>query len=168
LNTNPWSAAAALTLSLEEGSVAMMAGFVDTLGLKKVGTPSGNVPVVGDGSDCDVDKRTGEESNKVVGLKPGGIVRYPVDRGIGIREGGREPKRTEEEGGLGAPPPASALPAAAAATPAEEEEEDVFAAPRAAILSAKLPPAPPPPPAPFPPGELPGLELSVASSSPNP
>jgi len=52
LNTNPWSAAAALTLSLEEGSVAMMAGFVDTLGLKKVGTPSGNVPVVGDGSDC--------------------------------------------------------------------------------------------------------------------
>ncbi len=30
----------------------MMAGFVDTLGLKKVGTPSGNVPVVGDGSDC--------------------------------------------------------------------------------------------------------------------
>lgn len=144
-----------------------MAGFVDTLGLKKVGTPSGNVPVVGDGSDCDVDKRTGEESNKVVGLKPGGIVRYPVDRGIGIREGGREPKRTEEAGGLGAPPPASALPAAAAASPAEGEEEEVFAAPRAANLSAKLPPAPPPP-APFPPGELPGLELSVASSSPNP
>jgi hypothetical protein len=51
LNTNPWSAAAALTLSLE-GSVVMMAGFVDTLGLKKVGTPCGNVPVVGDGSDC--------------------------------------------------------------------------------------------------------------------
>jgi hypothetical protein len=37
---------------LDEVSVAMMAGFVDTLGLKKVGTPSGNVPVVGDGSDC--------------------------------------------------------------------------------------------------------------------
>jgi len=52
LNTNPWSPAAALTLSLEEGSVVMMPGFVDTLGLKKVGTPSGNVPVVGDGSDC--------------------------------------------------------------------------------------------------------------------
>jgi hypothetical protein len=41
--------------------------------LKKGGI--GNVPVVGDGSDWEVDKRTGDESNSVVGLSPGGMVR---------------------------------------------------------------------------------------------
>lgn len=35
---------------------------------------NGKVPVVGDGSACPVDRRTGE-SSKVVGLSPGGMVR---------------------------------------------------------------------------------------------
>ncbi len=49
MNTNPWSA---VLVSLEEASIAMIGFGNPLLVLKKVDTPSGNVPVVGDGSDC--------------------------------------------------------------------------------------------------------------------
>jgi len=47
------------------------------------------------------------------------MVRYPADRGIGIREGGRDLNWTEE-GGMETPPPPPAPAASALANPAAE------------------------------------------------